>query len=79
LPQGLNKATALGAAIGQLHRALTQCESVEGFATFGDLDSAIVAVRGTARPVTGEVAHLNTIASTRTPPHFVPLMHFLRR
>src|SRR5262249_45071713 len=54
--QGLTNATALGAAIGQLHRAFAQCESREGFATFGDPSRAIVAALRAERPRVCDVA-----------------------
>jgi Ser/Thr protein kinase RdoA (MazF antagonist) len=62
--QDLIKATALGAAIGQLHMAFAQCESLEGFATFGDPSRAIVAALRAERPEGCDVEHLDTIVAT---------------
>jgi len=70
--QGLHNATTLGAALGQLHLALTQCESVEGFATFGDPVSDLVAALRAERSVTGDVEPLGTIAATLRPVDTLP-------
>jgi Ser/Thr protein kinase RdoA (MazF antagonist) len=55
-----------------MHLALTQCESVEGFATFGDPVRALVAALRTERSGTCDVEQLATIAATLRPVATLP-------
>jgi len=71
-PRGLTHATALGAAIGQLHLALAQCETIEGFATFGDPRRSMIAALRAERPGACDVEHLDTIVATLSSPEGLP-------
>jgi Ser/Thr protein kinase RdoA (MazF antagonist) len=70
--QDLTKATALGVALGQLHRALAQCEHLAGFATFGDPSRGLMAALRAERPGVCAVKHLDTIVTTLHSPAALP-------
>src|SRR5262249_36067579 len=70
--QDLTKATALGVAIGQLHRALAQCEHLEGFATCGDPSRGMMAALRAERPGVCDVEPLDTMVTTLHSPTALP-------